>query len=244
MNTIPSSPSLLNSAPSSRFVGILSLGMTVIGLHCASAAIMVDFNDNDNGPKLTQTGYTAITQTGGSFSSDLAVGGTATVGVTVNSANSSALDDRDRGALVGGPGLAQSDLLRDFLFFNSNFASSMDITVSTLKAGTYTFTGYFHDNTVQHSPFDLSVNTGSGFTLMIDEGGFSTGTSPNPVGIHSFNFTSDGTNPVIFRMDDLNGTNDNSGVIAGFEIAAVPEPSSVALVGCFGLFMMMRRRRL
>ena len=194
-----------------------------------SAAIMVDFNDRV-GDQLTQTGYTAITQTGGSFSSDLAVGGTVTVGIAVDGTNPAGLDDRDRGALVGGPGLAQSDLLRDFLFFNSAYSTRMDITVSTLQAGTYTFTGYFHDSNVGHNPFDLSVNTGSGFSLMVDEANFSTGTSPNPVGISSFNFTSDGTNPVIFRIDDINGTVvngviDNTGVIAGFEIVPSGAPN-------------------
>jgi len=211
-----------NGADSSLPVQV-KIGVTTTSTVQPGAALRVDFNDNDNGPMLTQAGFTAVTQDGGTFASNVGTGENVAIAIS----SDGTIDDRDRGALVGGAGLSLSDLLRDFIFSSQTNATYLDITLSTLKAGTYTFTGFFHDNTVVHDPFDLSVNTGSGFVRMIDEGTSSTGTSPTPAGKASFTFTADGTNPVSIRIHDLDGPADGSAVIGGFILVAnTPGPVS------------------
>lgn len=194
----------------------VKVGVTAISTVQPGAALRVDFNDNDSGPILTQAGFTAVTQDGGTFVSNVGTGGNVMIAIS----SDGTIDDRDRGALVGGAGLPLSDLLRDFIFSSQTNATYLDITLSTLQAGTYTFIGFFHDSTVVHDPFDLSVNTGAGFVCTVDEGTCSTGTSPNPVGKGSFTFTADGANPVTIRIHDLDGPADSSGIIAGFTLVA------------------------
>jgi hypothetical protein len=208
------------------------------------AGLLVDFNDNDSGPQLTQDGYAAVTQAGGTVPTAIGVGGAVTV--TLPSGGlPNGMDDRDRGALTGGPGLAQSDLLRDFVFTQ---AGQLDITLSTLAAGIYEFTGYFHDNNVDQGFADLLVDVGdgNGFDLKVDDLAYSTSSSPDPVGSGRFRFAADGTSPVVIRMDSsggqYSGAND---VINGFSVKLVPEPTTSIIwtLGLLGLAFYARRRR-
>ncbi len=226
----------------SSVVAIAAVGALLAGGQTRAAILAVDFNDNDDGPQLTQTGFAAVTTSGATVASDLGVGGTVTVSLPVLSG----ADDRDRGALTGGPGLPQSDLLRDFVFRGG---TGLVVQVDVLKAGEYTFTGFFHDNAAQQKTGRLTVDldgydTGTlGEVEVVSSFDFSTGTAPAAVGTASFTFEADGTNPVaiVVRSAD-NGT---AHVINGFTLAPIPEPSSsVLLVGVLGVGLLGRRRAL
>jgi len=162
--------------------------------------LRIDFNDNDNGPRAIQDGYTEITGSGGTVASGYAVGDALTIELT------SGLDDRDRGALTGGPGVAQSDLLRDFIFRNTG--TGLGITLTTLEAGEYNFTGFFHDNSVQQGEGTLGVDTGDGQGELLKVPGFtySTGTAPSTIGTASLSFVADGSSPVTIYLRDTAGT--------------------------------------
>ncbi len=177
--------------------------------------IHIDFNDNDDGPGLTQSGYIGLTSSGGTIESGYGVDGTITVTLL-------APDDRDRGALSGGPGLEQSDLLRDFIFRGDG--SGALVTFSTLKAGTYTFTGFFHDNTVQQESGTLGVDVGdgNGEVTKVSSFEYSTGTSPATIGTAELSFVADGVNDVVIYLRDTNAVPTAPYVINGFDLQAVP----------------------
>ena len=200
--------------------------------------LYVDFNDNDNevsgdndaGVSYTQTGYLSVTQSGvTSVATDV---GTVDISVGPFSAN----PDRDRGPVTTDPD--KSDLLRDFVF---NQATNLDITVSNLDAGTYEFTGYFHDNVVDHGTVDILYSTDGGSTFLsgalnVD---YSNGSSPDPFGFGSFYLQADGLNDVIFRITDAGS---GANVINGFDLVAIPTPTALG-AGVMMLGLMGLRRR-
>ena len=205
-----------------RVLSLTSVVLILAAANVATADLSIDFNDNDGGVSPTQSGFTSVTQTGATN----IVSDVGTIDISFSSF-SIGDPDRDRGALTGGPGLSNSNLLRDFIFSQ---AGQFDITVSGLLAGNYDFTGYFHDNNVDQGTLDFFVNNGdgNGFVQVLNDVDYSgPTTSPDPVGMGMFSFSADGTNDVIFRMDS-SGVND---VINGFQIsaAAVPEPTSIAM---------------
>jgi len=166
-----------------------------------------------------QEGFTEIIGSGGVITNGHAVGGVLTLAL------SSGLDDRDRGALTGGPGLAQSNLLRDFIFRNTG--TGLGITLSTLKAGEYTFTGFFHDSTAKQGDGTLGVDTGDGRGELLKVPGFSysTGTAPAVIGEASFSFIADGSHPVTVYLRDTNAVPDQPFCINGFVLDKVVRPT-------------------
>lgn len=189
---------------------VLSVASMVLAQLPLLAQLKIDFNDDDNGPRLTQNGFTEIAGSGGIVSNGYAVGGALTITLT------SGLDDRERGALTGGPGLAQSDLLRDFIF--GTVGSKLGITLSPLKPGEYTFTGFFHDCSVKQENGTLGVDTGDGRgeVLKVPDFAYSTGTAPAVVGTAGFSFIADGSHPVTVYLSDTKVAHDNPYVINGF----------------------------
>ncbi|MDY0170342.1 MAG: PEP-CTERM sorting domain-containing protein [Thermoguttaceae bacterium] len=196
--------------------------MLVLG-SAAGAALMIDFNDNDqvanppggSPPSPTQAGFTSVTQTG--------IAGLATDFGTVNIALSTPVDDRDRGA-VGNAGAALSGLLRDFVFSSS---SALNITIGGLLPNTYQFTGYLHDNNVDQgwADFATSVDGGSSFKTALPNVSYSTGSSPATVGHGSFHFTAQEGSAVVVRLVKPTGSGTNNALINGFVIDAVtPKP--------------------
>jgi len=173
--------------------------------------LRIDFNyENNNVTSPTQNGFTEITGGGGTVTNDYGVGGTNVIVLT------SGLDDRERGALTGGPGVAQSDLLRDFIFRNTG--TGLGITLSTLEFGEYTFTGFFHDCTAQQENGTLGVDThdGQGEVLKVTNFAYSTGTAPAEIGSASLSFVADGIHSVTVYLRDTNTVHTQPYCINGF----------------------------
>ncbi len=96
-----------------------------------------------------------------------------------------------------------------------------------MKAGTHTFTGYFHDNNLFQgvADVDVSVDGGTIFTDAVSVA-YSTGAAPAPVGVGSFQFTSDGENDVVVRVSaDNSGGGNGASLMNGFSIARTPYTS-------------------
>ncbi len=107
------------------------------------------------------------------------------------------------------------------------------IELATLKAGEYTFTGFFHDNTVQQKTGRLTVDldgwgTGPlGEVEVVSSFDFSTGTAPAAVGTASFTFEADGTNPVAILVRSADdGT---AHILNGFTLEPVGDPEAPTL---------------
>lgn len=240
----------------------LLLFLNLLSVPGRAAMLRVDFNDNDAvanppgapAPSPTQSGWLGVTQTGAtgvatSFGTlDISV-------VPIVGSSSPVIDDRDRGQLSSGSH-PLSNLLRDLLFITANPSSTygngtLDVVLSGLVAGQYTFTGYFHDNSVNHYLVDLAVSTdgGSTYSLMVDDALASTTTNPTTVGSGSFQFTADGTNTVRIRVigqgATSNPTTAEAAIINGFELDSipVPEPTMLAFLTLLGPALCYLRHR-
>ena len=181
--------------------------------------LKIDFNTETSA---TQEGFIGISipDNGGTVESAYGVGDEVTITLT------SGLDDRDRGALTGGPGQPESDLLRDFIFRNTG--TGLGITLTTLEAGEYSFTGYFHDNSNQQDNGTLGVDVGDAQeeVTMVTNFTYSTGTAPSTVGTATLSFIADGTNPVIVYLRDILGTQPYC--INGFVLTRVEQPETIS----------------
>lgn len=204
----------------------------------AQAGLMLDFDDNAAGI-VTQSGYTSVTTAGGAILSDIGIGGS----VSISFASDGSIDDRKRGAMDGSQPLG--DLGRDFIFgIGGAGATYLDVTISGIKAGTYVFTGYYHEinNGGGNATIDVDFDTGSG---LVDGATVARTSGTNPAGglaTGVFSFTSDGINPLRVRTV----SNVNGHLINGLDVAAaVPEPSTLILttLGLLCLGMTRRRRR-
>jgi len=134
------------------------------------------------------------------------------------------------------------------------------LTISGLPAGDYTWLSGHHDGGVNlagpsngnlDGNADYSFTDASGSTGLIADGvTFTRQDIPDTPSFLSLNFTSDGTNDVVFSMQmDENQRADPSDTNSLFAFAnslvisdAVPEPST-ALLGLLGGLGLLRRRR-
>lgn len=198
-----------------------SLAVLLLAVSVSRAGFRVDFNDNDGGViSRTQSGYVSVTETGAdNVPSDIGI-----VDISLTGLASATNADRDRGALDTSQPL--SDLVRDLFYgqFNtgSNSAPSLDITLSGVDAGTYIFTGYFHDNSADQGMADveISVDGGSNFSLGLNDVPYSTGTNPVAIGMGSFQFTANGVDDVVLSVIGSGGQFEpvRNHVINGFDI--------------------------
>ena len=227
----------------------IALGMLIFLITVTSSyagPLLVDINERTSvvnppggaGPSPTQSGWTGMTLTGATgISTDF---GTVDVSFVPIVGNALVLDDRDRGQLGGGAH-PLSDLLREVVYITANPDTvgngTLDVVVSGLNAGQYSFTGYFHDNVVDHIAMDveLSVDGGNSFLQVVDDALASTTTTPATIGSATFPFTANGTDAVHFRIIGQGGTTNfatsETAILNGFEVHAVPEPTSLLLAG-------------
>lgn len=195
-------------------------------LLCASsslAMLKVDFNDA-SGPSPTNPGWTGVTLPGANGINAGAVGANVQVILNTNQGIAGVgADDRDRGA-TNSP--SPTDLSRDFVFGKGG-TDYLEVLVSNVNPGTYTFTGYFHDTTpptnlVDNVETDVFLNGVEKISDLARSDGNETMSSG------SFTFTTAG-GPLSFQVVGSLISNGNltAHVINGFTIAAVPEPGAL-----------------
>lgn len=168
------------------------------------------------------------------------LGDSSVVEVTVATSNGSAMDARDP-VDDGSAELtaAHAALGEDFVF--SAVGANLIVTISGLKAGEYTFTGFAHDVTVDQGTIDVSIDTdgaaGAAAALVLDDKAYTTGSGAQVPASYGFDFTADGTNDVVITLDGTNAT-----VLNGFKIAIkMPTPTALPL-GYIALCVVVARR--
>lgn len=185
---------------------ILGFGVlaVVIPAFSVQAALKVDINDVAAMTQ-TQSGFTVADITNGAANITTDIG---TVTISFSPAVGTTIGDRDRGALDSSQPLGQ--LLRDFIFLNGTLPARGTIatTISGIDTGSYLFTGYFHDSTVNHGSGDIeiSVDGGSSFPIVFQDALYSTGINPSEVGRGSVPFTATTGNDVVIHLIGDGGT--------------------------------------
>jgi hypothetical protein len=140
----------------------------------------------------------------------------------------SGINGRDRGALDASQEL--SDLARDFAFA---WGEDLVVTLEGLGEGSYLWTGYFHDTSVDQGEADLSVSNDGGTTFPIGPISFdhSTGSNPSEVATQAVAFQTDGQSPVVIRISnpDLPSPSVRP-ILSGFDLAYFARPTDVTRV--------------
>ncbi|TWT30255.1 hypothetical protein KOR34_48130 [Posidoniimonas corsicana] len=182
------------------------LAASIASVTTAHAMLQVDFNNNNNNQ--TETGYTGLTQ-------GQAAAGTAISGVTVKLESAASID----GAQGGGAGQSPvpTQLTRDYAFADAGDASFMDLVLTSLPAGAYTFTGVFHDTNGSNATIDLSLSTDGNPPTFLQSVVQTSGS--NGPGTSTFNLTAIDGEEVRLRIASRTGDH----LINGFSLAAVPE---------------------
>jgi len=204
------------------------------------AQITVDFNDE--GTTLTESGFTGF---------DTADAGTATaigngISLTMNSFGNNGGRDRGTAGLT-----AAADFFRDGITGNDNGGKEIDFAFSGLMADSdYELTFWAWDNTFNNDDVTAQImnTTDGGSTLSgsIDL----TGTAPTSLSELQTTFTitssASGTISLDFFGVQTSDTAISRGLMVnGFEITAIPEPTTFAwlvALSTFGLVVNRRKR--
>ncbi|TWT37121.1 hypothetical protein KOR34_20680 [Posidoniimonas corsicana] len=217
---------------------VCGLAIVLTATTSSLAMLKVDFNDA-SGPSPTYSDWTGVTLPGATGINAGSVG--SNIQVILNTDQGIAgvgADDRDRGA-ANSP--APTALSRDFIF-GMGGTDYLEVLVSNVNPGTYTFTGYFHDTNppaalVNNVETDVYLNG----TEMISDLARSDGNEP--MSSESFTFTTAG-GPLSFRVVGSLISNGNltAHVINGFTIAAVPEAGAFLVWSVLGGVAVVRYR--
>ncbi len=205
--------------------------------------LRVDFNsDQQGGISPTQIGWLGTDATGNGTDGTYTVSTTAVGGGTI--------DDRDR--ITGNGGGAEADMWNDFIFSNdgsSGTTKGLEITVGGLDANadyTVTIWGFDASSTGPVRSADWSVESGDSATLSFDANGTGPGLPTDLTSNYTItlNATSNGSGEIILTglPSASSGSSNHDVFINGLEIALVPEPSSMVLLGLGGLALLRRRR--
>jgi hypothetical protein len=210
----------------------------------ARAALQIDFEEAGDDDNTLPAGFISLSgspsngtnsYTFNNLSAGFGSGGT--VDVTLAGTDTRFLD---RNAVTSGDGLGAMG--RDFVFTPAA-TNGLNITISGLLANDYTFTGYFHDATVDQGVVDVFVDitgAGSSFVQVLDDVAYTTGVSVAALGQGSFNFTADGVNDVIVRIFNPGPT--QADLINGFTLS-IPTPAALPAGLAMMLGLVTRRRR-
>ena len=209
----------------------------------AGLDLKIDFNDRSaRGAANTQPGFEEFFLYGGGTPQTQTMhypGATVTVsGVGVN------LDDRRRGQPTNGGAFDQQELLRDFIFAINPGAEdeSIDILFEGLMPG------LLHEVTIWS--FDDSsqpTRTSDWFAngvLAFDDYTFNGTVDPTDNGMYSFSFLANADLDGNLLVTGTSRTTFSHGLfLDAIEIRAIPEPTTLALLGLGALALVRRRRK-
>ena len=135
---------------------------------------------------------------------------------------------------------AFGDLIEDGI---QAMGSDIEIRLTNLSAGSYDVMTWHHSALARATsdPFNILVNTGSGFQTVATGLQTSFGTSPSSVTTAMFNFQSSGVSDVLIVLDG-SVSPVVSPYLNGFSVAAVPEPSTLlCFLGSLSAGLWLRR---
>ncbi len=220
-----------------RLFCLLTVALAVFAWSTAAEAEVIFCVDINGGDGPTLEGWTAFDPMGPTtFTDALGPGNDVTVAI----AQVGAERDRDRGTTVTGTYADLSDMLRDF-YGTRNDDGVVTLSL-TIAAGEYYFKSYHHDaenNSGNVQAADIWVDDGPKTSFS----GIKSGVSPETIVTYETTFVLEEAGTVEIHVEKT-GTGELG--FNGFELSAVPEPSTTVL-GAFGLLAMIgfgwRRRR-
>ena len=183
-------------------------------------------------------------------------GGSAVVDVTVTE-----IDDDDDLEARGGNGDDNRTDLDPTVFPLANLGEDiintrggeLEITISGLSAGEFTFTGVFNDSFTKNdgfatgSFFDILLTDANGTEATVASDVEATNVEANsdagPIASETFDFTSNGMNDVSILLSETTSNTNGFIPLGGFTVTVIPEPASLSLLGLGGLMLLPRRRR-
>ncbi|TWT37123.1 hypothetical protein KOR34_20700 [Posidoniimonas corsicana] len=218
---------------------LCGLAIVMLATPSSFAMLAVDFNKTNTAAN-TQAGFVGV-GVGGATVTGSSVGSSVNVSLATNPGG--AIDDRDRDADNGTTSPSPTNLSKDFVFgVRGQGSNYLDVILSGVDAGTYTFTGYFHDSfpandSVRDATMDVDFREGiNSFTDAFTTA--RTDDSMSPIGEGSFTFTSTGGDLTFRIASDKNGH-----LINGFTLAAVPEAGAFLVWSVLSGVAVVRHRR-
>lgn len=174
----------------------------------------------------TQTGFTAVS----SFpTSD----GTVTISVDTTPSGF-----RDRGVTAPISGNPDANILRDLAFWSTS--NAITFTFTGLQANTeYSVLGWVFDSESGNSGKNIDFTTNGGTVSITTDNTDASATSAFSIP----NLTSNGSGSATIVMDHTGGAGGAVSLVNGFQLSAIPEPSSTMLLGLGAMGLLLRRRR-
>jgi len=202
------------------FVTVIAVALSLMGASRTRASLITngDFETGD--------------LTGWSFSGNVGVG--SVTGFHVNAAGVGTFPTGQYAADFGGADLPDTGIL-----------SQNIVTVAGVQ---YTLTfdyGKFETGSATQAIAVSATNRGDNDSLLLQTISDSSGTADlsTVFSPYSFSFVATGLQTDIQFSDVSAGTMETDGLLDNVAVIAVPEPSSLVLLGASGLFMLRRQRR-